>query len=487
MPRRIVAVVLLIFFSGASVLFACSCGRPAPACVYARNAKVIFLGKVTFTNEDHSGTFLQQTLVRFQVEEAFKGLSADAREVWIDPGSFTSCYAEYDVGERHLVFGYEGAIMPPDTATITVAPKDQTKTKPLPPGFDPKNPPMVYSAPECSGTRLITQETEKLYAADFAYLRQFKNGTAVPSVLGHVAEDEHFGFSAWGFAGVPVAMVGDAGERKTQTNAEGNYSFENTQPGSYVVRSWQTAYEPWPPSARVTVPADGCGYVAFDMTGTGSIAGQLLDREGRPARNIQINIVRLGKDGKPVMFGYKRTQSNAQGMYRFEKLPHGDFEVGVAIADPPDRETPYPPTKWSENERNTIYVGAGENKHIASFQLPARLAARKITVTVHWPDGRPVAGADVFANVDNSATAKGKTNKMGIAHLDLLERTAYSVHAYAPRIPTEPTRVIKSENKPVAADQRQIDLQVRFEPGVAHPRRNIYAPKALPPLPKPAS
>src|SRR6266700_440261 len=89
MPRRIVAVVLLIFFSGASVLFACSCGRPAPACVYARNAKVIFLGKVTFTNEDHSGTFLQQTLVRFQVEEAFKGLSADAREVWIDPGSFT--------------------------------------------------------------------------------------------------------------------------------------------------------------------------------------------------------------------------------------------------------------------------------------------------------------------------------------------------------------------------------------------------------------
>jgi hypothetical protein len=58
------------------------------------------------------GKFIQKTLVHFEVEEAFKGLGPEMHDVWVDPGSFTSCYAEYHVGERYLVFAYGGAVLP---------------------------------------------------------------------------------------------------------------------------------------------------------------------------------------------------------------------------------------------------------------------------------------------------------------------------------------------------------------------------------------
>src|ERR1039457_1248248 len=97
--------VLLIL--GALLTFApptpaCECVTH-PACAYLGRADIVFMGKVAYSNDNGSGTFVQATLIRFEVEEAFKGLSPDVREVWVDPGSFTSCYAEYPVGKHYLV------------------------------------------------------------------------------------------------------------------------------------------------------------------------------------------------------------------------------------------------------------------------------------------------------------------------------------------------------------------------------------------------
>jgi hypothetical protein len=118
--------------------------------------------------------FMRPVVVHFQVEEDYKGLEAGIRDVWVDPGSCTSCYAEYRVGERFLVFGYGGTLLPLDTSALSVA-SEQCKSKPLPPGIDSQNPPKVYIAPECSGTRQITPETEHLVASDLRYLRKFRS------------------------------------------------------------------------------------------------------------------------------------------------------------------------------------------------------------------------------------------------------------------------------------------------------------------------
>jgi len=157
--------------------FACDCGSPGPASHYIKEASVAFVGKVVFTDDDESGKFTQKTLVHFVVEEAFKGLGPEMHDVWLDPGSFTSCYAVYRVGSRYLVFAYGGTVLPKDSAAVFVAP-GESKTKPTPPGIDRKNSPKVYSAPECSGTRPITPKTKDAVSQEVEYLRKYSEKPA---------------------------------------------------------------------------------------------------------------------------------------------------------------------------------------------------------------------------------------------------------------------------------------------------------------------
>ena len=163
--------VLLLLSVGVIRALGCFCGPPGPASEYVERASVVFVGKAVFSDDDGSGKFTQKTLVRFQVEESYKGLGPEVHDVWVDPGSFTSCYALYRVGDRYLVFGHDIATSPPDTLSISVAhDRRQGKAKPVPPGFDQKNPPKVYWAPECAGTRRITTQTDN----EINYLRKYK-------------------------------------------------------------------------------------------------------------------------------------------------------------------------------------------------------------------------------------------------------------------------------------------------------------------------
>jgi hypothetical protein len=166
---RSCGVVLALLFVGVIHSFGCWCGPPGPASEYVEGASVVFVGKAVFNDDDGSHKFTQKTLVRFEVEEAYKGLGQQLRDVWVDPGSFSSCYAMYRVGDRYLVFGYDQATSPRDTLSISVA-RGQPNTKPVPPGFDLKDPPKVYWAPECSGTRQVTAQADK----DITYLRKYK-------------------------------------------------------------------------------------------------------------------------------------------------------------------------------------------------------------------------------------------------------------------------------------------------------------------------
>jgi len=172
MWRPLLPLILVSFLSQPGS-FACECGPPGHASRYAAQASAIFVGKVVFTDDDGSGQFIQHTLVRFEVEESFKGLPPDAHDVWIDPGSCTSCYAEYKVGERYLVFAYGGTVIPKDSAAMSAANR-VCRVKPLPQGIDVQNPPKKYYAPECSGTREIVVKTETEVTREINWLRQHK-------------------------------------------------------------------------------------------------------------------------------------------------------------------------------------------------------------------------------------------------------------------------------------------------------------------------
>lgn len=80
----------------------------------------MFLGTVLDHNDDGSGRFAQWTAYLVKVDESFRGLAPSQKEVFIDPGSLTSCYREYQVGKQYL-FVADGALLYP-TMTVASAP-----------------------------------------------------------------------------------------------------------------------------------------------------------------------------------------------------------------------------------------------------------------------------------------------------------------------------------------------------------------------------
>jgi hypothetical protein len=67
--------------------------------------------------------------------------------------------------------------MPVGIAVITVA-DPRRKTKPVPPGIDPAHPPIVYIAPECSGTLEIQPSTGKVVNGCLKQLTKYREHEA---------------------------------------------------------------------------------------------------------------------------------------------------------------------------------------------------------------------------------------------------------------------------------------------------------------------
>jgi hypothetical protein len=419
-----ISAALLLMVIGREPAAACDCGR-RPACFLINNADAVFVGKVVFTDHDPSKGTAQRTLVRFNVEESFKGLAGSTRGVWIDPGSFTSCYnSEYEVGDRYLVFASMNRRMPDGADMMSIVPESRN-TKPLPPGIDPKAPPIVYLAAGCSGTRHITHDTND----DLKYLRRYKAGTATRMVIGRVLEDASFGESPPGLAGVNVTLTGNGRQFSAITDSEGRYTFDDVPIGIYLVTPSLEPYESSWSERETEVPLVGCGFADFDMQAPGVIEGTLLDHKGRTLPDVQVEVLRLAKDGSPMSRAEHGAVTNAQGHYRFEDMPSGDFAIGVNLYDPPNIENPYSPTRWSENKRSTIHLVAGAQQRLSPLKLPRPLTVRLLEAEVRWPDGRPATGVDVWALVKGKPGALAKVDAAGMARLSLLEGIHYSVEA----------------------------------------------------------
>src|SRR5579859_956889 len=95
---------------------ACSCGPSMPICTRIDQSTVLFIGDILNSNDDHTGTFAQLTLERVRVVEVFKGLPEGTKEVWLNPGSGTSCYGELSVGKRYLIDGLNVGKVSPEIA-----------------------------------------------------------------------------------------------------------------------------------------------------------------------------------------------------------------------------------------------------------------------------------------------------------------------------------------------------------------------------------
>jgi len=385
-PNRAVVLALIMAFNLAG--FACECGPPAPACAYISAAPVVFIGTPVYSNDDGSGTFLQQTLYMFTVDEIFKGLPEGTKEVWIDPGSFTSCYAEYEIGKQLLVFASEGASIPVDTAAMTVA-KRGGKPKPLPPGFDPKMP--VYYAPECTGTRDAAAAAD-----DIAWLRLWKKGLSPTTIQGLVLADLD-----WPISGAKVTASGLNGNTEATSDAAGSFSIGPVQPGKYALNATLATYDP-PWKQEVEVVEHSCGYTRLFMGASGAFSGTVTDESGKAVPRLELDL--LGLLGSEERF-IRHETTTARGVFRYEAMPAGDYLIGVNLSSPPNVDTPYArtyaPGVPDRAHAQILHLAPGQKLSNIRIQIPPRLHFRTVHVQVKWTDGRS-AGRGVSVTTDET-------------------------------------------------------------------------------------
>jgi hypothetical protein len=193
---------------------------------------------------------------------------------------------------------------------------------------------------------------------------------------------------------------------RTRTDRKGTYRFLNPPPGRYQV----TVYPPRgfaaflggdDATADVEVTTRTCSAehdVSLEIDGR--ITGRVVDDGGRPvADEVQVSIVTTASADKGFDGVHSRSEYTKDGRYEFTGVPPGEYLLGVSIAAPPQRHTPYETTYYpggSDRGRARIFtLSAGQQLTGVDIRLPARLPQVIITGIITRADGTSVGRARV--------------------------------------------------------------------------------------------
>lgn len=429
--NRTLAFVLLIA-GGAGPIWPCDCRAPRPACAYV-GADAIFLGRVGFTNDDGSGTFLQATLVRFEIEEVFKGLPQGTKEVWVDPGSFTSCYENYHLGQRYLIVAQRKGQMPGDSAAMTVA-RVNGKRKPVPPGMNPARPPIIYWAPECSGSR--PADGFPHIDVDYAMLRAYRSGQRLPRVFGWAYLAPFRGWPGLGgppLKGAQITLTNDKATLTTTTLADGTFTLAEAPAGVYSLKAEMPPLVSVLPQTILTVPEVGCGSQDIALRTTSELRGSVLDPNGRPVPRIPVDleVISTSGDQYPVTIG---AEADAGGRFAIVGVPDTDVRLSYGSDHPSSERVPYPlvyyPDATGKSKAATLRLRVRERRTDIVLRLPAAPKVGRVKVKVTMQDGSPAKGAFINARLNGVFTEFVKASADGTADLPCLEGLRYELEAH---------------------------------------------------------
>ncbi|HYP15279.1 MAG TPA: carboxypeptidase regulatory-like domain-containing protein [Bryobacteraceae bacterium] len=239
-------------------------------------------------NDEGSGRFAQWTAYLVRVDESFRGLDPLQKEVFIDPGSFSSCYTEYQVGRQYLFV----ASGPASFAAMTLINKRMPE-KSFPARWSTKGDLKVYSTGACSPTRDTSRASE-----DIVWLRNLKRGVPKTRVFGLVVQN-HDAFHRppdqdedIPLPGARVTLKGAGESFTTVSGADGRYSFEGIRAGTYRLeaekRMWTSSR-----AMAVDVNPGGCARRDLSLDSAGEVQGRVLDSRGNPVEDVRVELVRI--------------------------------------------------------------------------------------------------------------------------------------------------------------------------------------------------
>lgn len=168
---------------------------------------------------------------------------------------------------------------------------------------------------------------------------------------------------------------------------------------------------------------------------TGYLSGRLLDPDGKPVFRAQIDVV--STDEVPVYLDESADWTDAKGRFSLA-VPPGTYILSVNANNPPSAQFPFAAT-WhpsSPDPASARRITVRDRQRIRDLDIrpPRKLDLQSVPVRVVWPDGTPVANANVWLSEVARPTyvvgyAVSHTGEDGSFELPAFSGIAYLVRA----------------------------------------------------------
>lgn len=412
------ALVFILLPGFAEEVRACSCvfGGMQPCQEYSE-ADAVFAGTVVgisgVTIEDGSYKHSQR-LVRFSVEQGFRGIEGSFVEVVTGLGG-GDCGYGFKQGGQYLVYARRNA-----------------QDKRLYTGI-------------CLRTRPLAEA-----AADLAFIRSLATAEPTGLIFGEVSKRNHQWKEGedWrkAITGAELTIEGEAARYELKSDAQGAFRLEGLAPGAYKVKL------KIPPGLaqlnsknefvetiehEVKVAARGCVQTGFLLNSDTRVSGYVIDASARPVANLKLDMRGAPSDPKNIN-NFRNAQTDAEGRFEFKLVPPGDYLLGLRLLSSSGETLPYPRTYYpgvtTKSQAGVISVKEGEQLRDLELRLPPRLAEYGVDGFVVWADGRPAPGVSIYVSLQEegelSSHASQRADERGRFTLKVYEGLSYQVSAY---------------------------------------------------------
>jgi len=312
----------------------------------------------------------QGHVTRLTVDEYFK--ARGGAEIDLIGGN-TSCDISFELGKRYLVYA------------------SQSGTSGAVGAFSCSRTALVgdYVKPDISYLRRVSrgEQPTMLYGFAFRSARTYSNpGAEVP------------------LSGITVTVEGQGTRLDLKTDASGYFETFELPPGSYRVHTSVTGKLRGADDRAVELRGGGVASMIFHTTSMGSLRGRLVDENGNPVKELQVEMLATGDvSGAGAVKDYVQTGEN--GEFVFAELPSGRYILAVNSAGRPSLYgapflPSYFPNAASISDAQTITIEDGVQVELSDFVLQTRYPTVAVSGIVVTSEGEPVPGA--FVNLDKS-------------------------------------------------------------------------------------
>ncbi len=385
--------LFLLFFSGIfQKVSACSCLSNSSCEMYYK-ANAVFVGKIVDssnqrTDEDRSGynrsantnfslppkqiTYAFGKII-FEIEEAFTGTKKDSRFTLESINS--TCDFNFQADKTYLVYAF-------------------------------KNKDGSFLTNICTPTNLLENAGK-----DLDFLRNPPKDGSGSKIFGTVYESinnySEENLSVKPMKGLEVKIISTTNPKSVFfaiTNEEGKYET-NVPVGTYEVKpnipnyyKYEVSLYSNPNTEIIKAEDRQCKELTFTIKNDSKVSGKILDEDGKPAKDITIEIFPENTERDLNARG-KWAFSDEKGNFSFSGISLGRYFLSVNYYKMPDDKMPYSrifyPFSTEQSQAQIFEITNGTKHTDIIFRLPPKLKKRRITGRITWSDGSPAVKADV--------------------------------------------------------------------------------------------